>query len=614
MFRAFLASFLLFFANQEVEKPKNNLLLVSSLKGYFTFPISPGTTASLSGSFGDIRINHFHSGLDIRTGGREGKSVFSAAEGYVSRIMVSRGGYGNALYITHPNGYTTLYAHLKEYVPKIKKYLNQKQYEQKQWEVDVYLEPGEIPIKKAEMVAFSGNTGGSGGPHLHFEVRDTEENTLDPAEFDFFEIRDNVAPVIETLSVVCKSEDALVNGKFGVFDFPVKRLSNGQYSISQVLNIQGKVGFELYTYDKSQTSPFRLGIKSIVAQKNEIQTYKYTLDKLSFSNKIDMNMHTNYERMLNDSKKFHKAYYEVGNSLGLYEIDANNGLMTFVNGEKSNVKFEISDTFGNKSRLNFNVSSSESERYNPTVKTASVKLTSGFIELLAPQNSKISIKKGDQTTNIVYAAPLVFDLSEDLVRKIEVDGKELILPYTHFISPEKGLIDLPGLTASISKALYHGIPVKVENSPKLMLHEDIDPLKGRFEVHWSTPTPSNKERTSVYLEGKKPNYVGGEWTADGIFFKPKEFGTFVILEDKQEPVISPRIVNSQNLQFSIKDDLSGIKSIECHVNGEWVMMEYEYKNGMIWSEKLDDSKPFEGPVDLYITDNAGNKAHYSSKI
>lgn len=609
MIRALIVLVFLFSFNF---KPEKELILQPPLKGYFTFPIAPGTTASLSGSFGDIRINHFHSGLDIRTGGREGKSVFAAAEGYISRIMVSRGGYGNALYITHPNGYTTLYAHLKEYAPKIKEYLTQKQYEQQTWELDLYLQAGEIPIKKAEMVAFSGNTGGSGGPHLHFEVRDAEENTLDPAEFDFFEIKDNVAPVIEMLSIVCKSKDALINGKFGAFDFPVQKLADGNYKLTAPLNIIGKVGFEIYTYDKAQTSPFRLGIKKMVAKKNGYLTYQYALDKLSFYNKLDMNVHTNYERMLNDSKKFHKAYYEDGNNLGLYQFDSEKGLMTFAPSEESKVSFTIGDTFGNETSLNVEVKNLASPNLVQTAnKTPSLRLLGTLLELNASVNSEVTVERNIGTIVEKYQYPMVFDLEKENIKAIYVDGKSLTLPYTHLIGGSNNLAKSENYNINLGSVMYKQMPVTIENGSKLKIHEDIIPLKGRFDVDWKTNVPSNSH---VYLDGKKPKFIGGERKPDGIFFQPKEFGSYLVLNDDKEPLIRMREINASNLRFQISDELSGIKEIECFVNNEWVMMEYEYKNGTIWSEKLDNSKPFSGSVDLYVTDNAGNKAHFKGSI
>jgi murein DD-endopeptidase MepM/ murein hydrolase activator NlpD len=182
-------------------------------KGYFMFPIQPGQQASLSGGFGDLRTNHFHAGLDIRTGGVEGYQIY--AEGYVSRIRVMRGGYGNVLYITHPNGYTTVYGHLKNYSSRIEQYLRQQEYKRQSWDIELTPAPNEIQVRKGEVVAISGNTGASGGPHLHFEIRDEAENAINPMKFGFWEIQDSQAPVIERVILKTLNAYSRVNGEFG---------------------------------------------------------------------------------------------------------------------------------------------------------------------------------------------------------------------------------------------------------------------------------------------------------------------------------------------------------------------------------------------------------------
>jgi murein DD-endopeptidase MepM/ murein hydrolase activator NlpD len=214
-------------------------------QGYFIMPIAPGQISSLSGCFGDIRTNHFHAGLDVRTGGMEGKNVHAAAEGYVSRIKIQNGGYGNALYVTHPNGLTTLYAHLKVLNDTLQKYLVSQQYQQKTWEIDINLNPEQFLLKKGDIIALSGNTGGSAGPHLHFEIRDAEENVLDPSQFGFTELKDNVSPIIQQISLKCMSADARINGKFGIFNFSAVKGKDGLYRIPQKITAKGYTIFQV---------------------------------------------------------------------------------------------------------------------------------------------------------------------------------------------------------------------------------------------------------------------------------------------------------------------------------------------------------------------------------
>ncbi|RYF52525.1 MAG: M23 family metallopeptidase, partial [Cytophagaceae bacterium] len=153
--------------------------------GYLLFPINPGQSGSLSGGMGDLRGNHFHAGLDIRTGGTEGLPVHAAADGYVSRIAVFTGGYGNVIFLKHPNGLTTVYGHLKTLNDTLGTYLRDNQYAKKTFEIDLRPQPNEFPVKKGDVIALSGNTGGSGGPHLHFEVRDPNDNLLNPLLYGF---------------------------------------------------------------------------------------------------------------------------------------------------------------------------------------------------------------------------------------------------------------------------------------------------------------------------------------------------------------------------------------------------------------------------------------------
>ncbi len=590
-------------------------------QGYFSFPLSPGVTTSLSGSFGDIRINHFHAGLDIRTGGQEGKSIYSAGPGYVSRIKVSTGGYGNALYITHPNGYTTVYGHLKEYAHEIKKYLTQRQYDKQTWEIDLELKPDEIPVKKGELVAISGNTGGSGGPHLHFEIRDAEENTLDPALFGFKEIKDNVAPAVEYISLKCMSDDARINGQFGDFDFPVVLSAEGNYSLPKELQLWGDIGLEIYTYDKAQTSPFKLGIKKLEIQKNELITFYYHLDKLAFHNKIDCNLHTNYRRMVESNDKLHKGYFETGNSMELYEYDRNLGVLNCREaGESTLINIKLSDSYNNERLVNFRFQVKKEQ--SGAVPNLLGKYDEYKVFLFDTQLKLIRLKQngslvlwntqGEKQVTPAYSnareETFVFDLRSGFFTHFLHKGAKVKLPVTHRISPEEREINENAYEIDFQNTLFHPLFVNIENTGrKLILDKDDKPLRESFYVKWKPQTGGIlEEKDKVYnVAGKKPKYTGGTWKGDHVTFRPKEFGTYEVLRDETPPTIEIRKISASELVFRISDTLSGIASFECLVNGEWVLMEYEYKNGLLWSEKK-DSTPFSGEVELRVTDQCNN--------
>ena len=315
-------------------------------QGYFIMPIAPGQATSLSGCFGDIRTNHFHAGLDIRTGGVEGKNVYAAAEGYISRIKIQNGGYGNGLYITHPNGLTTLYAHLKVFNDTLQKYLISKQYELKTWDVDLTLEPNLYKVRQGEIVALSGNTGGSAGPHLHFEIRDAQENILDPSQFGFADLNDKALPEIQFISLKSMSADARINGKFGIFNFPVVRGKNGLYTISQKITAKGTLGLEVLTYDRASNSPFRQGVNQINLVVNHKPVFNFRLDKMAFDNKLDMNVHVNYEKMNKTGQKIHKCYIDEGNTIEAYQTNAEKGKFVIEN-DSNMVELRVNDAFAN---------------------------------------------------------------------------------------------------------------------------------------------------------------------------------------------------------------------------------------------------------------------------
>ena len=620
--------FLLLILGFEVTEPQKINVLDPYQKDYFSFPINPGVTASLSGSFGDIRINHFHAGLDIRTGGREGKSVYSAASGYVSRIKVARGGYGNALYITHPNGLTTVYGHLKEYAKFIKTELVERQYKEQNWSIDLFFEPNEIPVRQGEMVAISGNTGGSGGPHLHFEIRDKEENTLDPSLFGFNEVKDNVAPKVEFVTLKCLSADARVNGAFGSFDFPVSLTSAGQYKLPSNIKAWGDIGIEVYTYDKAQTSPFKLGLKYLELFKDNQSAYKYELDKLSFYNKIDMNLHTNYERMVSDNVKVHKAYFEPGNRLSLYQYSKDKGLVSFRDNGKHQISIILKDTYENVRRVDFPIQGQVfGDKLVPNTLKSEEKtkatLHGKFVKLIR-RKSKLPLKLIDGnfseeiSPSYVNKAEEIFiiDLDEHFFSSYESEGTLYNAPFTGESSSTFNKVSNGSFEIDFKETLYQPIYIELrEKDRALHLDKDIHPLKGRFETRWRVKRDDlmvSKDKI-YYMDSRKPKYVGGSWQNNTVTFQPKEFGTYDILRDITAPKIQAKTINANRLLFTINDNLSGIKSFECKVNGDWVMMEYEYKNGQLWSEKI-NNMPFKGLVTLKVVDNCNNEQIYKSNI
>jgi murein DD-endopeptidase MepM/ murein hydrolase activator NlpD len=213
-------------------------------KGYYQFPITPGSPNTLAGGLGDLRTNHFHAGIDIRTQQREGLSVYAAAEGYVYKVAVQRSGYGNVIYLRHPNGQTTVYGHLLKFSDKLADWVRAEQYKKQSFEIDLFPAPGQFSFRKGEVIALSGNTGGSAGPHLHFEIRDSRDNYLNPLYFGFREIRDVTPPKFVSLAIRPLDINGRVNGQFDRRVYNTVKQKDGSYRLAYPVTATGLIGID----------------------------------------------------------------------------------------------------------------------------------------------------------------------------------------------------------------------------------------------------------------------------------------------------------------------------------------------------------------------------------
>lgn len=601
-------------------------------KGYFMFPIKPGQQASLSGGFGDLRTNHFHAGLDIRTGGAEGLAIYAAADGYISRIRVMRGGYGNVLYITHPNGYTTVYGHLKNYSSRIEKYLRQQEYNQKTWDIELTPAPNEIVVRKGEIVAISGNTGASGGPHLHFEIRDEAENAINPMKFGFSEIEDSQAPVIEKVILKTLNAYSRVNGEFGRVSVTPTRTSEGNYSLPTVIKAHGILGLELNTYDRSQTSPFRLGITELEVQIDGVTSYKLNLEKMPFDISKDINVHIDYEIAETNGVKIQKCYISDGNRLSIYETDQNQGKIIIKDNQLHQISIKVKDTYGNASSMNFSIQG-ETPNENFGEELAAESNFSGNISTSITENTLAIRAKNTKVPSVILqykgsptAVPLAYtrakesvylhDLNKGIADFVQVDNSSEKIGIQQEILPTNGgFYYEPNLKIDFANSLYDTLYLRtVLNGNRLSINTEKIPLKDFMTITWTPTGVAISPKTSVYYVNDGRKYLGGTWSGNSIQFKTKELGDFQVITDYEAPSIRPIKIDSTYLSFSISDALSGIKTFNCYVNGKWVLMDYEYKSNKIWSIKLDESETFSGDLRLEVTDNVGNLNVYEVNI
>ena len=311
---------------------------------------------ALSATFGELRSDHYHSGLDIKTQGVTGKEVVAAADGYVYRISISPGGFGRALYLRHPSGYSTVYGHLDRFIPEIEDYIIQQQYEKKSFTVTIFPPKDKFVLKQGDLIAFSGNSGSSGGPHLHYEIRKSDsENPINPLHFEFG-ASDDIKPIIERLVVYPINRYSLINGENKPRKINVAG-GNGNYYVpsGNDITISGLAGFGIKSYDLLNDSYNKCSVYSIELKIDSITHLRYVMDEFSFNDSKYINSHIDYETYVKENSFIERAYILPNDKLNVYSDVINRGIFNFSDGRKHHIEIILSDAHGNISSLVFGV-------------------------------------------------------------------------------------------------------------------------------------------------------------------------------------------------------------------------------------------------------------------
>jgi len=324
---------------------------------YFRSPLE--IPLVLSGTFGELRSNHFHSGMDIKTQQRQGLKVYAAADGYVSRIKISHFGYGKALYITHPNGYTTVYAHLKSFEETIERYIKKLQYEAESYEIEVFPKPDELKISKGEVIALSGNTGSSGGPHLHFEIRDNQERPINPMLFGL-KAKDSKKPFISSIYAYPKNENSFINGENKRVELRLIPHKNGDYSVENI-DAYGDIGFGIETYDQLDLANNKNGVSNIQSSFNGNKNFEIDFRRFSFSESKHINRLIDYEIYKTKRNRIQKLFVEPKNPLSLYKNVSNNGYLSIEDSTASVLKIRVKDFNDNDTWITIPISGKKIE-------------------------------------------------------------------------------------------------------------------------------------------------------------------------------------------------------------------------------------------------------------
>lgn len=543
---------------------------------YYSAPVK--IPVFLAGNFAELRPNHFHGGIDIKTQGRTGLEIDAAADGYVSRIVVSPTGYGRALYINHPNGTTTVYGHLESFNETIDNYIRNIQYEKETFSIDQVVPPGLLPVKKGEEIARSGNAGSSAGPHLHFEIRRTkEEIMLNPLMFNM-PVKDKLKPTVQALMVYPISDESSVSGKTTAQRFEVLKTANGyQLKVNQPISAFGKIGFGIQAIDLLDGSPNKCGVYSVKLIYDEQLVYSFSLDDVPINDNKYVNSLMDYALSVTSGKKLYKTWIEPGNKLPIYEISEHNGIVEATDGKLHQVKYEIADVYGNTTSLSFKIQSKEVKVVPPAAKG----------ELF-----KYNKHNGIKDEGIRFSIPegaLYSDVDFQYSRKPALPK---------FYSP---VFKLHNGTVPLHFACP--LRIKAENLPenlrsKVMLAQ-IDPSTGRIY-----------SATGKYDDG---------WVEGNI----RTLGSYALAVDTEAPKIVSLNTGDKKtppdpnrLKFKITDNLSGIETFRGTIDGKWVLFEFDLKNNLL-SYTFDKKRfNFGGTHQLIleVTDFKGNTSTYTTNF
>ncbi|PQJ72474.1 M23 family metallopeptidase [Polaribacter butkevichii] len=528
---------------------------------YFRNPLDISTV--LAGTFGELRSNHFHSGVDIKTQGREGLKVYAPADGYVSRIKVAQYGYGKALYITHPNGFTTVYGHLSKYADKIQEYIKELQYKKENYETgNLFFKEDKFPVKKGEVIAYSGDTGSSGGPHLHFEVRDTKtEHVINPLFFGL-KPEDTTSPLFLALKIYPLNNNARINNKNKSLVLPLKSIKKGSYSVNKIA-ASGIIGFGVNVFDRLDKANNKNGIYSLEMFVNGKRFYHHDVETFSFAESKFINLHIDYPHYKKYKKKYQKTYKETANKLSTYEGLINNGKINIKNGLNYNIEIIAKDYKGNLSSLKIPIVGKESNAiFTQQKDTTAYKIVAKNFYKFTQKNVTVAFPK-----NTFY---------EDLYLDFKVD---------------KGVAKI---------------------------HTPTLPLDKSFTLTFNVSKYSETEKQQLYIANvENAKYPWYQYTRkkDSTFYTTtKTLGKYALVSDTHKPKISllyfknnQWISKSKTIKVKISDSGSGIKNYRATIDGKWILMEYNHKKRILTynfsDNKLVGSKHI---FKIVVSDNVGN--------
>lgn len=508
-------------------------------QGYFRNPLNIAMDAS--GTFGELRSTHFHAGDDYRTQQRVGLPLHAAADGFVSRVRVQIGGGGNSVYIDHPNGYTTVYLHMDSFNDALTNIIRAEQYKQQRFDVDVTVAPDQVKLSKGQLIGQAGNTGGSAGPHLHFEIRDTKtQHPLNPQLFGL-RFTDRFNPTINSI-MVYDLNGSLFNERTPRRTLSARAIKAGRYGLATAapIAVSGKFGLGISAVDRHRAGGFQNGVYSIELFVDGKAASTALFEELDFNTSRGIHSYIDYPHWKKTRAKVQKSFKDPGNPIEIFKVLENGGVINLPEEKVYDIKYVVKDVQGNCSELNFQVSNK--------LRTDSV-LDKPFGVAIFRHDQENRYKTGD--------------LQIEMPKGVLYD--DLDFEYGTGPQPAGGY------------SLTHRV------------HHNLIPLFSTYNLRIKPTNLPAHLQDKALIASTENGAEGGTFENGWVAVNTRNFGNFYVAVDTVAPSIVARNLSrgknvsaQSKIDFTISDNFSGIQSFNAYIDDQWVLMEYDSKSRHLW--------------------------------
>ena len=517
----------------------------------------------LSGNFAELRGTHFHAGLDLKTNGREGLEVKSIGSGFVSRIRVSTSGYGKVLYLNHPNGTVSVYAHLKKFAPKIEAYVKARQYEKQSYTLQLLPKAEELKVELGELIGYSGNTGGSSGPHLHFEMRDgRDQSPINPLSFPI-KIEDHQRPQIQAFYVYENHTPSKLPKSYALTQ------KNDSLFTTNLIKTAGLIHVGLGIFDRQDSSYNKNGVYRIQVWVNGIEIYNYQMDRFLFTDSKFIPLIVDYYSLRENRNKIHQLYWHPKTKLSFLKDRSKNGRFEVEPGKSYQLLIKTSDYSNNATWVETYIEGVEANKSEPET----------------PKGKSIHPEQD-----------YLFEFGE----------KSVYFQKNTF---------------------FDTVHLDIESSgDSLMVDRDRFPLVAPLVLQFPYPSMDSLERAqsaiALLRNNRRPSLLNTARKSSHLTAKSSILGTFAVLRDSLAPTILPinfrdgqNLKNFRYLKIRLKDDFSGVKNYSAYINDEWVLFEHEPKTNTLTFDFNDlEDKPRRLDLKVVANDRVGNSTTYRAVL